>query len=125
MGGQEFFEGVRRTYYSGARVGFIVFDVTNQQSFNNVERWHREIISAERNAILILVGNKVDLIDQRVVSKEDADKIAEKLNVRYIETCALNKDIVDEAFNTLGFLFFVKNYSLSRKTMPVNSGWLH
>ena len=55
--------------------------------------------------MIMLVANKIDLEDQREVSAEEGKALAEELNVPYFETSALNKDIVDETFKTLSFLF--------------------
>ena len=71
MGGQEQFTQVRKSYYQGARAGFIVFDVTQYESFLNIEKWYNEIRSSEPNILLILVGNKVDLVHERKVSKTE------------------------------------------------------
>jgi Ras-related protein Rab-6A len=66
-----------------------VYDVTNRQSFVNVQRWVEEVRS-ERGAdvIIVLVGNKTDLVDKRQVSIEEADAKARELNVMFIETSA-------------------------------------
>jgi GTPase SAR1 family protein len=51
----------------------------------------------------MLIGNKIDLIDERKVSKEEGEALAEKLSIPYFETSAKEKDIVDEAFKMLAF----------------------
>jgi len=59
----------------------------------------------EPEIILILVGNKIDKVDERKVTKEQGQLLGEKLNIPYIETSALDKDVVEEAFRTLAFMF--------------------
>ena len=67
----------------------IVYDVTSRQSFLNIQRWVEEV-RAERGAdvIIVLVGNKTDLVDKRQVSIEEGDAKARELNVIFIETSA-------------------------------------
>jgi Ras-related protein Rab-6A len=70
-------------------VAVIVYDVTSRQSFLNIQRWVEEV-RAERGAdvIIVLVGNKTDLVDKRQVSIEEGDAKARELNVIFIETSA-------------------------------------
>ncbi|XEO77785.1 hypothetical protein WKT22_02816 [Candidatus Lokiarchaeum ossiferum] len=124
LGGQSIYKQIRKGYYFGANVGFLVFDVTNKESFEHIQDWYDEIITVEPDTLLILVGNKIDLEGQRQISSGEAESLAKKLNVQYLETCALNKDIVDEAFKTLGFAFILKNNTLERKRVDVKSGWV-
>lgn len=124
LGGQSIYKQIRKGYYFGANVGFLVFDVTNQESFDHIQEWYDEVINVEPDTLLILVGNKIDLEDQRQITSQQAESLAKKLNVQYLETCALNKDIVDEAFKTLGFAFILKNNTLERKRVNVKSGWV-
>ncbi len=109
MGGQEQFAEVRKNYYIGARAGFIVFDVTQYESFQNVERWCKEVREVEPAIMLVIVGNKVDLVNERKVSKAEGKALGKKLGFKYLETSALNQDFVEEAFRTLGFLYILKN----------------
>jgi Ras-related protein Rab-6A len=77
------------SYIRDSSVAVIVYDVTNRQSFLNVHRWIDEV-RAERGAdvIIVLVGNKTDLVDKRQVSIEEGDAKARELNVIFIETSA-------------------------------------
>lgn len=109
MGGQDQFAQVRKTYYQGARAGFLVFDVTRYETFQNIEKWYNEIRESEPNIMLLIVGNKVDLVKERKVSKTEGKILAKKLGMKYLETSALNKDFVEEAFRTLGFFYILKN----------------
>ena len=109
MGGQEIFKPVRGSYYQGAKAGFIVFDVTRPETFENVKIWYNEAIKAVPNIEIILIGNKIDLVNERKITTEQGNALAKELNLKYLETCALNKDIVDEAFQTLGFSIVLKN----------------
>ena len=52
---------------------------------------------------MILVGNKIDLEENRVISRQEGENCAQKLNIPYLETSALSKDLVDEAFHMIAF----------------------
>ncbi|MHA1697142.1 MAG: GTP-binding protein [Candidatus Helarchaeota archaeon] len=105
LAGQQQFIKVRQTYFQGARAGFLIYDVTRRETFDEMENWYNETKKVEPEVMLILVANKIDLESERKVSKEEGKALADKLKVPYLETSALNKDIVDEAFKTLAFLF--------------------
>jgi small GTP-binding protein len=106
--GQQVFEKVRQTYFLNASAGFLVFDVTNPDSFKSIESWYREVKKASPECLLILVGNKIDMVGERRVSSDVAKNLAKKYKMKYIETSALNHDIVEESFMTLGFSFVIQ-----------------
>ena len=87
--GQERFRSLIPSYIRDSSVAVVVYDVTNRQSFLNTARWIEEVRS-ERGAdvIIVLVGNKTDLVDKRQVSIEEGDGKAREFNVMFIETSA-------------------------------------
>lgn len=101
LAGQAQFKRVRLSYLANAEAGILVFDVTNKTSFENLENWYDEIIKASPSISLILVGNKIDLKDERIISTKDGEKIAKKLNLSYIETSAKTGENINDAFRTL------------------------
>jgi len=109
LAGQKQFARVRQTYFKGAKAGFLIYDVTRRETFENSENWYKEAKQDESDVMLILIANKIDLVDERKVTKDEGKLLAEQLKIPYLETSALNKDIVDEAFKTLAFLFIREN----------------
>lgn len=99
-GGQEQFSYIRPLYYTGASCGFIVFDKTKRQSFNNIEKWIKEVFENRGKIPLILLGNKEDL-PNHTVSTEEGQKIANKLDLIYYDTSAKSGKSVDLVFKTL------------------------
>ena len=100
--GQERYKSITAAYYKGASGAILVYDVTNRTSFNNVDRWFQEIKDCSSADIKILmVGNKTDLEDKIVVSKEMSSNKASDLNIPVIETSALNASNVKEAFHLM------------------------
>ena len=92
--GEERFRTITTSYYKGAHAILIVFDITEKDSFEHVKNWVADIDKFAKQGVLrILVGNKCDLEKQRIVSKEEANELAEKLGIKYIETSA--KDTIN------------------------------
>lgn len=114
LAGQSQFKKVRQSYLSNAEAGILAFDVTNPSSFQSIENWHKEILSASPNISLILIGNKIDLVDKRVVFMEDGEKTAEKLGIPYIETSAKTGESINDAFRMLA-LQMIKKYLVGEK----------
>lgn len=102
MGGQEQFARVRRSYYRGAHASFIIFDLTSRTSFEAVKNWYQETIDyAGRSTAIIIIGNKADLINQRVIETEEAVELVRNLNCTYVETSAKTGENVVAAFNLI------------------------
>lgn len=104
-----------RRYYRGAVGALLVYDITKHVTFENVERWLKELRDhADANTVIMLVGNKSDLRHLRAVSTEEAMAFAEKNNLAFIETSALEATGVDTAFQRI----LTEIYKLmSRKTI--------
>ncbi|KAK2077045.1 Ras- protein RABH1d [Prototheca wickerhamii] len=87
--GQERFRSLIPSYIRDSSVAVVVYDVTNRQSFLNVQRWVEEVRAERGNDVIIVaVGNKTDLTDKRQVSTEEGDSRARELGVLFIETSA-------------------------------------
>ncbi|MED6207781.1 Ras- protein RABA1f [Stylosanthes scabra] len=98
--GQERYRAITSAYYRGAVGALLVYDVTRHITFENVERWLKELRDhTDANIIVMLVGNKADLRHLRAVSTEDAAAFAERENIFFIETSALESMNVDNAFS--------------------------
>jgi len=100
--GQERFRTITSSYYRGAHGIIIVYDVTDMESFNNIKQWLSEIDRyASDNVCKLLVGNKCDLVDSKVVETEKAKAFADSLGIPFIETSAKESINVEEAFLTM------------------------
>ena len=87
--GEDRMKTMTYSYYRGCHVILIVYDVTNQKSFENVTTWVECVDKfAKSNVLRILVGNKTDLEDQRVISKEDGKKLADENGLKFYEISA-------------------------------------
>lgn len=99
--GQERFRTITSTYYRGTHGVIVVYDVTSGESFANVKRWLHEIDQNCDVVNRILVGNKCDDPDRRVVIKEDAQRFADQMGIKLYETSAKENLNVEEMFRSI------------------------
>jgi len=104
LGGQPSFAHLRSFFYTEAKGGVIVFDLTNMKSFENIEKWYNELTSTCGKIPIILIGNKHDLISERRVPRYEAEQVARKLGALYFETSAKTRYMVDESFKAVARL---------------------
>jgi len=101
--GQERYRAITTAYYRGALGAMLVYDVTKSSSFENVPRWLRELKDhANRDIVLTMVGNKVDLladgIASRQVTEDQAVLMAQELELTWVETSAKTGSNVEKSF---------------------------
>eukprot|EP01116_Phalansterium_solitarium_P005956 TRINITY_DN1827_c0_g1_i4.p1 TRINITY_DN1827_c0_g1~~TRINITY_DN1827_c0_g1_i4.p1 ORF type:complete len:212 (-),score=77.76 TRINITY_DN1827_c0_g1_i4:992-1627(-) len=100
--GQERFRTITTAYYRGAMGILLVYDVTDDKSFNNIRNWVRNIDQhASENVARILIGNKADLVDKKLIETARGKQLADEFHMKFLETSAKNSTNVDEAFVTL------------------------
>ena len=100
--GQERYKAITSSYFKGSNGCFIVYDITNEASFDNIEKWYEQIQSETSKEIpIVLVGNKCDLEDERKVPTEKAKEKAENLKCAFFETSALKGTNIDKIFEEL------------------------
>ncbi|MBD3230131.1 MAG: GTP-binding protein [Candidatus Lokiarchaeota archaeon] len=104
IGGQPMFDSLRNYYYSGSDAGIIVFDVINAESMAAIrEKWLPEMRSIGEIPVIIL-GNKIDLKNERVVSSKDCEDLAKELGLYVYETSAKTGEKVNDAFHCIAKL---------------------
>jgi len=112
--GQERYKAITTAYYRGAIGALLVYDITNRSSFQNCERWLRELRAhTDPSMVAMLVGNKCDMRHRQQVDVEDAKDFAEDNNLAFIETSALDSTNVDLAFETI----CIEIYRIVRKNL--------
>ena len=100
--GQERYRSITTSYYKGSHGCFIVYDIANEESFENVDKWYSEAVkTTSENVSIILVGNKCDLEDQRIITKETGEEKAKNLKCPFFETSAKTKINIDEIFQEI------------------------
>ena len=97
--GQENFRSITRAYYKNSACALVVYDISNRESFENISTWIEDCRSQSPQTIfMVLVGNKNDLEDKRVVTFEEGQELAEKNKMMFFETSAKSGKNVDEIF---------------------------
>ncbi|KAF8071169.1 YPTC6 [Scenedesmus sp. PABB004] len=100
--GQERYRAITSAYYRGAVGALLVYDITKSVTFENVERWLKELRDhADSNIVIMLVGNKSDLRHLRSVQTDDAQGYCEREGLSFIETSALESTNVEKAFHQI------------------------
>ena len=101
--GQEKFRNIAKQYYKGANGVLLIYDVCNRKSFERIGFWLNEL--KENNKIdelyTILVGNKIDLPERRVISREEGEKYASDNNINYSEVSAKTGEGILDLFNDI------------------------
>jgi len=118
--GQERYRAITSAYYRGAVGALLVYDISKRLTFENVERWLKELRThADPSIVVMLVGNKCDLKHLQACATEDAKAFAEQNNLAFIETSALDATNVDLAFETI----LIEIYRIvTRKTLEAGGG---
>ena len=97
--GQESFRSITRAYYKNSVCAFIVYDITSRSSFENVKSWLDDIQKqCPQTTFLVLVGNKIDLENERQILYEEGASFAEKNNMLFIETSAKTGQNIENLF---------------------------
>ena len=116
--GQERFKTITYSFYRQAQGVLIWFDVTNRESFENVKNWIDSIDNhAKPNIQKVLIGNKIDLVDERKISNSEAQNLADEHDLPYFETSAKLDKNVSEVIHFI----MDKVYQTSLKTAKDNT----
>jgi Ras-related protein Rab-1A len=110
--GQERFRTITSSYYRGTHGVFIIFDLTDLDSYNNIAKWLDEIYQNCIGVQIFIIGTKADLHDKRVVTQNMIDLIKQKFN--YIEISALTGKNISQAFYELSYQ--IKNSTIGNFT---------
>ena len=118
IAGQPQFKRIRPAYLADSGAIMVVYDVANRESFENVKKeWYDDIKKvAADEALLVLVGNKIDL-DNRVISTSEGEKLARELKMAYIETSAKTGENIEDVFRMIGLKIiekFVESEEISK-----------
>ena len=121
--GQERYRSITNAYYKGAKGSLLIYDITNKKSFENLEKWISDIkTNGDDNIPIILVGNKSDLENKRVISIEEGKNKAKLYKFAFMETSALNGNNIEKAFNELIMDVYKKNHEYFEKQAKVQIG---
>lgn len=121
--GQERFRTITTAYYRGAMGILLVYDVTDDQSFQNIRNWIRNIEQhAADNVDKILIGNKCDMESAKAVTKAQGQALADEYSIKFFETSAKNNINVTEAFTSIATDIKKRLMDNPNATTPQNPG---
>ena len=120
--GQERFKNITAAYYRGALGVMLVYDITDVETFKALNSWLIEIEkNANKNVVKLLVGNKIDLEEQRKITYQQGSEFAESYGMSFIETSVKNNANVNEAFEKLGREIMVLTANDKEKNIGVSN----
>lgn len=101
--GQERYHVITPMFYQNSRGVLLVFDVTGKTSFQRIHKWIKSIKQSRAGDKIIkyLIGNKIDMEEDRVISREQAEELAKEYDMKYFETSAYKRIGVQEAIESL------------------------
>ena len=112
IGGQDQYRIMHKYYFQGAQGAVLVYSITDRSSFENLQKWHNTVIEHVGKVPIIILGNKIDLIDERVVSQDEALNLISRLKsddpIQLFETSAKTAEVVEDAFLKLSELLVSK-----------------
>ena len=111
--GEERFKSIATNYIKKANGIILVYDITDENSFKNIRKWYEALSEDSNNkSPVILIGNKIDLVNERKISKEDGDKLAKEFGneteTLFYETSCKNGENVHKAIDDLVELIYKK-----------------
>ena len=107
--GMEKYKAISSSYYRGSHAAFVVFDLTSRTSFESVTRWIESYYKSNNPQFqknVVLIGNKVDLEEQREITTAEAENFAKLNKMVYWETSAKDGKNVEEVFTYIGQILF-------------------
>ena len=97
--GQENFRSITRAYYKNCVCAMVVYDITNSNSFQHIQNWIEEIQEqSPKTVLIILIGNKIDLEEKRVISYDEGNEFAIKNGIFFYETSAKTGVGIEDVF---------------------------
>ena len=114
--GQNKFRAITRNYYKGASGIILIFDVTNIKSFENIKKWINEIKEEiSENVSIVLIGNKIDNVKERKITKEQGEKIANEIGTKFFETSAKTGEGINESVFYLVKIIYENDPEIKKK----------
>jgi len=125
--GQERFRSVIPMYYKGAKSIIVVFDITNRETFEGAKKWIEEIEQNNKNSLIFLVANKIDLIANRSVPQEIINEYTNYKKIDYLECSAKDNLNIENIFHIVGNKIplekddkYTKNNNINKNLSDVN-----
>ena len=100
--GQDRFRAITKNYYKSAHGVILIYDITSIQTFENVKGWITQIREeAPPNIVIYIVGNKIDIDEERKIKKEEGQKLADEYGFPFAEASAKSGVNINETFEEI------------------------
>lgn len=100
--GQEEYDAITRTYYKGAGCAVLAFSTVDRASFDAIDKWYKKVVDECGNICMVLVQNKVDLMDDALMTPAEVEATAQRLRLKLYRMCVKDNLNVTEVFQGLG-----------------------
>ena len=119
--GQERFHTITKNYYKTAHAIILIFDVTEKATYQNVKNWVEQIREeVSSKVVTVLVGNKIDDVENRKINKEEGEEMANECGISYFECSAKTGENIDPIFNDL-IKKTIENYKVLEDATKLDS----
>ena len=97
--GQDTYSAANKIFMRNAKIALLVYDITNKESFNNLNKFYKQVCDINGKDIIIgVVGNKNDLYEERTVEEEEGQKYAKDIKASFFETSAKDHETIESLF---------------------------
>jgi len=121
--GQEKYRGLAPMYYRGSAAAIVVYDISSERSFNEMQTWITELRQlGPQNLVLAIAGNKLDLDHQRQVLRATGETFAKNSSALFMETSAKDGTNVQELFKTIAECLPLDKIALESKVGTLRLG---
>ena len=121
--GKEIYRSLITSFYNNASVVLLVYDVTNMKSFNDIDGWVNDAKTnnTDKTIHFVLIGNKIDLNDNRKVTKETGEKFAKANGMKFVEVSAKTSDGIKKLEYILAKISYeeIKKYNIYEEKKEV------
>ena len=96
------YKSITQAYFKGSKGAFVVYDITQKSTFDNIDKWIKDLKSeTDKNLSIIILGNKCDLENERQITKEQGEAKSKEYNAGFFEVSAFSGKNIDKAFEKL------------------------
>lgn len=108
--GEEKFKAIAKNFYREAHGVLLVYDICDRNSFKEVKNWISQIFenSGNEDIVIVLAGNKIDRVNDRLITKEEGEAVAREYDIPFFECSAKNNDNINEVFEVIANRVFDK-----------------
>ncbi len=101
--GQEHFRAVNKIFMKNTQIALLVYDIKEQKSFDALNEFYNQIneVDGKENIFFVVAGNKSDLYEEQVVSKEEGKEYAKSINALFFETSAKDHEYIENLFKEI------------------------